>query len=177
MLLASITIEALNTWANFVRAYYLSLVLGCRLERGARATLGINFPDFNAAIGHAVLWWNPKAVAGAGGLWDRRDEPPWHDPNTLLRLCQGLHASNLTDVQAAFSLGTRVFYDLPAFRNYFAHRNQDTQRSAQNLAPLHGIPATRRPAEILLTRGVGRPYPLLFDWLHEIEVVVELLCW
>jgi len=94
----------------------------------------------------------------------------------LLTLCRELNATNLLDVEAAFSSGSSVFTDLVVFRNYFAHRNQGTKRAARDLAPKYGIAATLSPAEILLSRALGRPQPLLIEWIDDLTFTAEYLC-
>jgi hypothetical protein len=172
---AYVAIEARNTWSNFVRAFYISLADGVRLESGTVATVSPTRLA-NDAIGFAVQRWRPSRRPQANGTWHRRDEPAWHDPNTILTLCRDLAASNTADVEAAFSAGSRVFLDLPVFRNYFAHRNQETRRAALDLAPSYGVPAPLSPAEILLARALGRPQPVLVDWIDDLTFTAEYLC-
>jgi hypothetical protein len=85
-------------------------------------------------------------------------------------------SSSLADVQATFSLGYTVFRDLPVCRNFFAHRNRDTENAAMNLALRYGIAGSPRPAKMLLSFPYGGTEPLLLKWLHEIEFTVQYLC-
>ncbi|HVO69083.1 MAG TPA: hypothetical protein VMT24_03495 [Aggregatilineaceae bacterium] len=176
--LCHVTIEALNTWANFSRAYYLSCILDPRTASGMRVSTTINVNNSDQAIGLAIKRWNPKTSAkpGPGGSWNRRDEPPWHIPKVFMSICQNIGCSNQPDITAAFSAGFRVFDDLPVFRNFYAHRNEHTQRAAVRIATLYGIPATLRPSQILLSRPLGRPQPLAIDWLDDLSFTIEYLC-
>lgn len=176
-LLATVCIEALNSWANFARAYYLSCLLGPKAQRGHRVKAGAAFTDFNAAIGLAVLRFKPSAAPKADGTWHRRDEPTWHDPAVLRSLLTVIAASNRMDVDAALSVGTRVFLDLPTVRNYYAHRNHRSETAAQSVAANYTIPLTLTVDDILLTPAVGRPGPLIDDWLADLRTVAALLCW
>src|ERR1022692_4160879 len=106
-------IECLNAWSNFVRAYYLSCAIGTTTESGDKVTPSIPILTCTDAIGIAITVFRPYASATASGRWLRRDEPTWHDPNTLLRLSARLGFSNLADIQAGMSAGFRVFADLP----------------------------------------------------------------
>ena len=90
--------------------------------------------------------------------------------------CQLINASNISDVQAAFSSGTRVFLDLPVFRNYFAHRNYQTEEAAMNAAAQYGIPVTLPPHQILFEKPIGRPQGLIHDWIDDMVFTVEYLC-
>jgi len=172
---AYLAIEVENTWSNFVRALYVSMADGVRLEDGGFTTLTPR-RTMNDAIGFAVQRWRAKAAPKADGSWHRREEPAWHDTSTMLTLCRDLHATNLADVEAAFSSGTLVFTDLVVFRNYFAHRNQGTKQAARDLAPRYGIAASLTPAEILLSRALGRPEPVLIEWIDDLIFTAEYLC-
>lgn len=174
---AFVVIETLNAWTNFVRSFYLSCMFSARTTGGIRigtVTTGIGEND---AIGRAVLYWRPTARQKSDGSWRRRDEPTWHDPNLLIPVCRAEGFTNITDIEAAFSAGDRTFVDLPVFRNYFAHRNQRSEKAARNLAPRYGIPATHRPAEILLSTPLGRPQSLIDDWIDHISFTIEYLCY
>jgi hypothetical protein len=170
-----LAIEALNSWAHFVRALYVSMADGVRLEGGAFATLTPR-RTLNDAIGYAVQRWRARAAPKADGSWDRREEPAWHDATTMLTLCRDLKATNLSDVEAAFSSGSSVFTDLVVFRNYFGHRNRGSKEAARNLGSSYGIPATLSPAEILLSRALGRPRPVLVEWIDDLIFTAEYLC-
>jgi hypothetical protein len=174
--ISSIVIDALNTWANFSKAYYLSTRLGAYLQAHGYITTTRPFSNFNDAIGDAILLYKPRAIPLSSGEWRRRDEPAWHDSNVLLGCCNTVGASNVSHMNAAFSVGTRVFKDLPVFRNYLAHKNMRSQVAAQSLAPNYVIPATLRPFEILLQTPLRAFDPLLKVWLYELEIVVSFLC-
>jgi hypothetical protein len=175
-LLAYVTVEALNTWSLFVRYYVLSLALKpvrCSGGRVAIGTPGVNGPPDVLRLAMAVLrpWKKPTT----SGTWARRDEPTWHETRALLMCATRLGTSNLTDVQAALSVPTRVFDDLPVFRNFYAHRNDASYVAARALAIHYGIPAGH-PTRILQSRPLGRPWPLAVEWVDDLSVVVDLLC-
>jgi hypothetical protein len=170
-----VAIEALNLWTEFMRCYYLSCVLSGKRANGVRvkiATAGVRTVE--DAINFAISCLRPylKKVRP----WRRRDEPSWHDPNTLLRLSDALGYSNLTEVRAAFAYPTRAFQDLPTVRNFFAHRNEETARKAVNIARSYGLSTLLRPSDILISIAPGRPQSVLSDWLDDIRYVIELLC-
>lgn len=175
---AHVTIELLNTWALFARCFFLSCVIRPRRVNGGRViATAFSGNDFSDAIGVAMARHRQRRAPLPGGGWDRRDEPTWHDTAVLLSSCADLGCSNLAQIQAALSTGTAVFYHLPTFRNFFAHRNDSTAQSARNVAAFYSIPtAGRHPAEILRQRPHGRPFPILLEWIDDIDVTVELLC-
>jgi hypothetical protein len=175
ILVGNVAIESLNSWANFTRTYYLSCFLSPRTECGVPLSV-TSTAAAGDAMGIAIRTWRPRATPNASGVWSRRDEPTWHDPNTLLTLAAVISCSNLADIQAAFSLGYSVFRDLPVCRNFFAHRNRHTERAAMDIALRHGIAGHPRPAKLLLSFPYGRPEPLLLEWLHQISFTVQYLC-
>lgn len=175
-LLSYVAVEALNLWSLFVRSYTLSLALRPSRCAGGRIALshpGISVPHDILIVAMALL--RPMRPPSATGTWSRRDEPAWHDTHSLLRCATFLGTSNLADVQAALSIGSRVFNDLPVFRNFFGHRNATSYQAASSLALHYAIPVGH-PGEILRARPAGRPYPLMVDWIDDLGVVIDLLC-
>lgn len=173
-----VAIDLLNAWAAFSRSYYLSCVVRPKRERGGRviatAFTGTGFTD---AITVAMRRHKPFKNPLPGGGWDRRDEPAWHDIAVLMTSCTDLGCSNLAQIHAALSMGTGVFNRLPTFRNFFAHRNEATAQSVRNAAGFYSIPvAGRHPAEILRSQPHGRPFPLLLEWIDDLQATIELIC-
>lgn len=176
-LTAWLVIEALNLWAEFVRAYYLSGAIGARTESGSWMTyISVALPTTEAAIKHAVIVARGKPPKQPRVL--RRDEPAWHDKGLLLRLLKSTGASNLAQVQAALSVPSSFRDCLPTMRNFYAHRCGDTYQKAANVAVKLGLRAlpTLRPTEIMCAALPKRPQNLFADWLDEMWTVVELLC-
>lgn len=175
-LISYVTIETVNLWAGFSRAYYLSCVLGARTTAGARITFsraGVSTP--HDALRLAVATFNPR-FRGAPTTWRRRDEPAWHDIAVLLRLVTELACSSLPDVRVALGYTTTVFQHLPVFRNFFAHRNEDTARKTSNIARGYALSPRLRPAELLVSRRPGRPQSVICDWLDDMYNVITLVC-
>jgi hypothetical protein len=173
-LVSYVTIEALNAWGSFVRAYYLSCcVYRARRVSGKTVTFGVP----RIANTTDALFWACKVVKGAKyPPVDRRQEPAWHDPNTLLRTFAVLGASNLGEVQAAFSYSTDAFEYLPTLRNFFAHRNENTMDKVRNVARHLGVNPHQRASEIVCNTVAGRPQSVLVDWLDDLSIVAMLLC-
>lgn len=170
---AYVAIEALNAWALFSRSYYLSCVLGARTERRKHVTLTVAPSD---PLGAAITHYKPRAQPNAAGIWHRRDEPTWHDPNVLMTLCKKVGCSIQPQISAAFSLNQNVFRDLPVFRNFFAHRNGQTSEAAKNIAPRYTLPTHLSPTEILLAVSPGSASSVVDEWLAEIKITAECLC-
>ena len=174
-LLGHVVIEGLNTWSNFQRAYFLSCVLRAWKEDGLRITLS-NPTVRTLTDGMGICMQTCKPWIWARGTWQRRDEPPWHDPQTLIRATNAIGCSHNVQIVAAFSTGTSVFAHLPTFRNFYAHRNDDTARKARVLALQYSISSSLQPTQILLSRSYGSPQPLVLDWFDDLSAVVSMLC-
>lgn len=173
----NITINLLNTWSQFIRSYYLGCVFGSTSQKDGQITTSQEVYTVNDAIGNAIAYHTPHKTPNAEGIWHRRDEPPWHDPNIFLRLATHYQFSNLTTVQASLSMQATVFHDLPVFRNFFAHRNQSTRDASEAIASRYGIHNIRMPSEILRKYAIRRPQSLIEDWIDEIDLTIEFLCY
>lgn len=172
---AYVVIEAQNLWANFLRSYLLSCLFSPRRIRGDRVALGNAMIRLPGDLLHAAA----KAQKGptAAAPTARREEPAWHDVNVFLRTCQDIQCSHLIDVQTALSVSTRAFYDIPVFRNFYAHRNEESAQKALALArKQYLITTVRHPTDALATPALKRPQALILDWLDDLDVVMELLC-
>jgi len=173
--LAFVTIELLNTWNSFARSYVLSCVMCPRRANGGRVSIGLPIRNFNDAIAVAMKRHRPNAKRKPDGSWDRRDEPPWFDTNVLRTVCKDLLCSHHSEVENALSIPTRVFVDLPVFRNFVAHRNKGTVTAAKSLGTQYLIPTFLHPIEMLATAPGKRPHPLIVDWIDDVFATVELL--
>lgn len=174
--LSWVTIESLNLWSEFCRAYFLSGLWSARLESGVQVVCGNNIGyNFEQAIGSILLSFN-RRVPQAGKL-TRRDEPTWHEPKTLITGCTNMGASNLSQVQAALSIGSSVFIHLPTCRNFFAHRNDDTAIKVLTLGQSsYSMFGKIHPFEVLTASAYGRPQSLILDFIDDLWATMELLC-
>lgn len=172
-----VTIDSANLWTQFTRVFFISCALGTQRVHGGRISPPIPFSNESQALGAVIPLFKPRATPLSTGHWHRRDEPAWHDPRVALRCFTHISASNLADVQAGLSSGSTVLDHLPVFRNFFAHRNGQTEAAAKVIGPSYGIPAVYRPSQILATRPLGRPNTLLEDWLDDLRLMIEFLCY
>lgn len=170
---AYVAIEALNAWALFSRSFYLSCALRARTEKNSKISITATATDH---IGVAISQYKKWARPNAAGVWHRRDEPAWHDPNVLMTVCKSLGCSNQAQIDASFSLQQNVFNDLPVCRNFFAHRNESTCQAARNIAPRYALPTYLTPAELLLSVSPGASTSLMLGWIDEINVTAEFIC-
>lgn len=118
-----------------------------------------------------------QAIPLSSGDWDTRDEPAWHDSNTIIKIASYYSFSNKNDINTAFSFGFTAHKNLVVFRNYYAHRNRGTKQKAQNIASQYGIRTNQHPTEILLDYPLSYPgISLLEIWRGELEQTISLLC-
>jgi hypothetical protein len=175
-IVAYVAIETLNAWAQFSKAFYLSCVINAKSESRLAVTVIPSGMSANDALGMAILRFKKHATPNSVGQWARRDEPAWHDPNVLLEICKITNCSLYTQMQAAFSLGQRVFNDLPVFRNFYGHRNRLSAEAARNIGPSYLLPTTLRPSEMLLRSKPSAVTSVLVEWMAELRITSEFLC-
>lgn len=170
-----VTIETQNLWSNFVRSYLLSCVFCPRRSKGGKVTLG------NSAIQSPgdVLLAAARSVRGptAAAPTNRREEPSWHDTSVFLKTASAIQCSHLNQIQGALSLQTRVLQDLPVFRNYYAHRNEETANKAIALASKqYLVRGYHHPTLVLAQPAYKRTQPIILDWLDDLRTIADLLC-
>lgn len=173
---AWVTIEALNLWGGFLRAYYLSGAIRCRTVSGIPVKFNSqSFPTGDDAIKFAV-----QRVKGgrAPTKISRRDEPTWHDSSIFLSLEKAVGASNLPQIYSAFGVSTTFVRFLPVVRNFYAHRCDETYRKAAGVGVKLGLSAKQdlRATKILCSRLPKRPQNVLTDWIDDMSSVIDLLC-
>lgn len=173
IVVAYVAIEALNAWAMFSRSFYLSLTLDTVTEQNKRVTLSAPAADH---LGEAIRQYKQFAVPNSAGMWHRRDEPAWHDPNVLMTICKNRGCSIQTQLEASFSLQQNVFRDLPVCRNFFAHRNESSSLAARNIAPRYTLPTYLSPCDLLLAVSPGSSSSVLLEWMDEMNITAEFIC-
>lgn len=174
-ILSFAAIETLNLWSEFIRSYYLSCIFGAEKGDGTKVKTAVRVGRTVAtAIDFSVRKLRPSLRHRPP--WRRRDEPTWYEPETLIVLSRELGCSNFKEITAAFSYPTRAFADLPKFRNFFAHRNEETARKAVERAIFYGLSPKLRPGEILASIAPGRPQSVLDDWIDDLREIAALLC-
>jgi hypothetical protein len=171
---AFVAIESLNVWSSFVRTYYLSWFLKPRTISGYKISCVNFFCKFDDALIFAVQLLRPQK--GQVRVPTRREEPTWHDPQTLLKLASVVGVSNYNRITAALSFGATYPASLPTIRNFYAHRNKETFGKVQNMAVQLGGRFGLHPTQILCDNLPMHSKNLISEWLDEIMITVELLC-
>lgn len=173
-LVAYVTIEAVNAWASFSRAFYISCATRAYTASGSRVTSKMpGIKTSHDALLEAIKKF--KGYKNKNPPFRRRDEPSWHRVNNLVTLANHLGLSNLGVITTAFGYSTHAFDCLPELRNFFAHRNADTCRACHSLAASVAVPPSRRPVDILLHRNYSRPMNVLSEWISDMSLVADRL--
>ena len=176
MLFPYIIVQMANTWGSFLKHYYLSCAVGTK-STSKQLFYSPVTNDINQALGLIITRYKPTASARPDGTWHRRDEPTWHDYNTMLSGSTVLNLNNDILINNAFSSPNRVFKDLVVFRNFFAHKNKGTEQAARLLALQYGIPSTYRPSSILMQKATSRTQEIIYDWIDELVFTCNYLCY
>lgn len=172
--LCYVAIEALNTWSEFVRAYVLSCVLHPERINNPQITLSNQGIRSSSDVLHAAV----RLMRGGTKPppKTRRDEPAWHDVQTLMKTCGYMGCSHIADVHRALSIPTMAFDHLPTLRNYYAHRNPESKQKACDLAAKYAIASVAHPTVLAASTAPHRPQPLIADWIDDLCIAAELLC-
>jgi hypothetical protein len=175
-------IELHNTWYAFSRSLYLSTCLGARDSSGARVTVSkVRRATTEAeAMGYAIRRCKKWRYKATKTQWTWLDEPGWAKSSNLLDALDEVGAANYTLVSAALSLpgAAQVLEHLADFRNFYAHRGEDTRSRATHHALAYALNPTLPPTTILqshgLRNGVTRPQPVLMDWVDDVRLLITI---
>lgn len=173
---AWVTVETLNLWGGFLRAYYLSGAISSRTVSGNPVKFsGMKFSTTEAALKFAVK--NARGGKLPAKI-SRRDEPTWHDMNVFLNLEKAVGASNLSQVYAAFGIATLFPQCLSTVRNFYAHRCDETARKAARVGVRLGLSTKPelRTTKILCSKLPKRPQNVLTDWIDDMTNIIDVLC-
>ncbi len=160
-----------SVWTEYCRAIYLSSVGGARTASGSRAfSPTVAYSDaIDVAVRNVS---NPKTQKPLGYKWDRREEPPWHDPIVFAKCLEAAKCTNYKSVLAGISVGTDSLRHLPISRNYFCHVGENTHNKVVKLARNYSVNAIS-PVDLLVSRAPKRPTAIAFDWASDFITAVE----
>jgi hypothetical protein len=133
-------------------------------------------------IGTANCYWQLRtsrdARPGRFGPPAWLDEPSWARSSNLLNALDEVGAANYPLVSAALSLpgANQVLDHLADFRNFYAHRGEDTRSRATQHALAYALNPGLPPTSILqshgLRNGATRPQPVLMDWVDDVRLMI-----
>lgn len=172
-LIAYVTVEAANLWAQYSRCLYMSCAFGGRDASGV-VTVSARANTADDALTWAVHALHPK-LRGKSGGWRPGQLPDFQNKGSLRKTIGYLGATVFPDVDSALSVKTRVLADLPTARNYFAHKAERGARSARNLAPRYGLARRDSIEDLLCAVPAGGSDILLREWLADVHAILGLM--
>jgi hypothetical protein len=140
---------------------------------GNRVAYSTSFLSNQDAIAFAIK--HTGSFKRSHGPWRRLDEPNWANPKTLIDLSAALRTSNFPIITAAFSIPAAAFAELPVFRNFYAHRNEDTATRVADIARRYAISPRLHPSDVLVARPAARPNNLASQYVTDIVNIVQLM--
>jgi hypothetical protein len=170
-----VVIEAYNSWTLFCRAFCLSCILGTKTKNGAKV---INTFPHNKDLVNAVLY-SAQLLKPAARLRvpvARREEPSWQTPASIVTLSTTWNFSNIGSILTGLSLAPDTLKHLRDFRNFIAHRNNDTLNTSLRWARNYGILGLDNPISVLQSYPTGRPQTLIMNWLDDISNTADEMC-
>ena len=173
-------IELHSTWYGFSRSLYLSSCLGARDSSGKRVSLSRvrRATTESEALSHAVRRCKKWRYKATKTQWSWTDEPAWARSGNLLDALDEVGATNYATVSAALGLPgvAQVLEHLTDFRNFYAHRGEDTRARAAFHALTYALSPRLPPTAILqsngLRNGVTRTQPVLMDWVDDVRLLI-----
>ncbi|CAN5916457.1 hypothetical protein BH11PSE8_BH11PSE8_23970 [soil metagenome] len=175
--LAFIAIELDNLIIRAFRAFTISTLREAKTTGGLRISVAkrLDAEDEIAAYVLSVLNVVKFKKLKSPSRIPRTDESAIRDPKQIEKIFLDCNASNLTSLQNALSLNSRVFRDVKFVRHFYAHRGQDTLEKALNNAKSMGVLNIGHPDDILRFVVNGRPFSVLEEWLIDAQLFFELL--
>lgn len=170
--LAYSAIELDNLILAAIRLFVISCLTGARSTEGRKIAVIPRMKDEGEVAAFVLSVLSSKSFASLGSPTrvPRQHEFKIREPRLIERVMASCSATNLISVQAAFSLPTTLFSDLPTIRNFYAHRNDDTWRKVKMRANGMGILGVRTTDELLKAPVPGRPVTVFEDWLDDAEL-------
>src|SRR5690606_31335231 len=117
--LSYLTIELLNRYRNFNRAFLFSCATGAKTTRNNSVGIAgvVDEFDFISAV---FATYSNKQVDMSTRSWASRDEPAWEAD--VLRIAKQLSLQNENAIDTAFTVSS-FYKQLKIFRNFCGHRS------------------------------------------------------
>lgn len=152
-----------DAWARFCRR----LVLRC--ARGKLVTAGGSYVPRSPTVRSSRSPLDAlKSTYPAGRQNWRVWEPRWFDPDQAIDAAKRLGIGNFSTVSAGLGLTGPGLNELRACRNFFAHRNEQTDHGLDDLRARLGLPLST-PAEQLPNTTVFGGSRLFHVWCFELS--------
>ncbi len=174
---AHVVIELDNLLIATFREFLVSSNFGVRGLSGRWASTTVPpFPSDGHLGANALSIINAVRFQrmGSPARIDRRDEYKFRNPRDVRRVLASLGGNNLPEFDVALSINTTLFSDIAVLRNFYAHRNRDTWRTASNyFTQQRAYPRFRRAADLLVYRRPSSGVGVLEEWLADAELFFD----
>lgn len=177
--LTHLILELDNLYIESLRAFTLASMGGARCRSGQSTNPTTRFMDQGQAAAFILQTLNPTAFAklGAPGTVNRKKEPSIRNLADVEKVLSRLGTTNVPSVRTAAAYPSTFVDLLPTFRNFFAHRNQDTTRKVKTKIRSLGVVASEHPANLLFAMIPTRPVRVCEDWFLEMRDLFDALTW
>jgi hypothetical protein len=162
-----VAVGAINLWHQYCRQYFLSCALGTADGGG----LVVSNASGTFVSEGAAMAWARTEVAGSEQYLG---EPRWRDPAVWFKVMNALRSSAMPGVILASGLPTDAFSNLPAFRNFYAHRCRRTALRTHDFKARHLVRSGPHPTDILRGARATTKFSVIEDWLDEIYAAIDL---
>ena len=165
-----LTIELLNRYRNFNRAFLFSCTTGARTTKKTIVGLGGISDEFDF-IGAVFSTYSKKQVDTSTRTWNSRDEPAWE--SDVLRIARNLRLQNEVAIETAFTVSS-FYKPLKVFRNFCGHRSHELFKEVADAAVQYNL-CEKSVERLLTTRSPSDGY-LIIKWIDECRVYASLIC-
>jgi len=171
-------IELDNLVLSAMRVLLISSIRNTRTLSGARVRSSVLLRGEGEIAAFMLSVLNNKTFARLGSPIQihRWQEPTVRDPRELERVFSAANLTNTPSLQNALALNTTLFSSLATFRNFYAHRNEDTWRKARRKAIDMGVYASGSVDDFVKSFVPGRAVRIYEDWLDDAELFFEEAC-
>lgn len=167
---AYVIVELETAMAYATRSAYLAGTVGGRSAKGRRLN-GTGIDSVGALCAAS------KAVGKRAKQIPGRDEPSWASADQVATVAQRENPDNATDIITAMGIFPDARKCVKAFRNFFAHRNEDTFADARNaLGTQYGLAFRGHPTHALVHLSLGGGSSILETWIWNYKDIVDALC-
>jgi hypothetical protein len=174
--LSFVLMEALTTWSNFVREFYLSCAfLHPKTISGSHVShIETSIRNERDALVHAIQVLKGRRISKP--TIGPHDEPSWREKRALSSLSQSMTLSNNPAIVAGLSVSTTFFDQAHTVRNFYAHRSERTATSVRDLARREYGIGIAHPNSLINAVLAGRVETLLQEWLGDIREIAQIMC-
>ena len=171
-LVSYLVIEAYSLWYGLNRSVFFSCAYEATHPRLGRVKTTFGRPLTTTDALNQAVWLSNSRKNGQYRNWSHRDEPSWGDQSAIAPLFRKLAPTNLGDLSSGWSVPTEVMKDLPTFRNFYAHKSEDSVVKAKKRYIKYSISSSYSPTEALLHRTPSKATPVVVGWLYDLQSVI-----